>query len=103
MSFRHARFVAVCLVIGATSASAEEQAIPTINVSASDKAACMPDALRLCRNAVPNIQNVLLCFGQNRDKISDRCRVSARYRSTSCRSRRYASSEFSASPRSDAR
>jgi len=75
MSFRHALFVAVGLVIGATSASAEEQAIPTINVSASDKAACMPDALRLCRNAVPNIQNVLLCFGQNRDKISDRCRT----------------------------
>ena len=72
MSFRHARFVAVCLVAGVTSASAEDQ---VINVSASDKAACMPDALRLCRNAIPNVQNVLLCFGQNRDKISDRCRT----------------------------
>jgi hypothetical protein len=75
MSFRHALFIAVCLMVGATSASAEEQAPQTIKVSASDKAACMPDAVRLCRDAIPNIQNVLLCFGQNRDKISNRCRV----------------------------
>ena len=75
MFYRHALFIAFFLVAGATSAAAEDQAIPTINVSASDKAACMPDALRLCRNAIPNVQNVLLCFGQNRDKISDRCRV----------------------------
>jgi hypothetical protein len=72
MFFRHALFIAVCLMVGATSASAEEQAI---KVSASDKAACMPDAVRLCRDAIPNVQNVLLCFGQNRDKISNRCRT----------------------------
>ena len=35
----------------------------------------MPDAMRLCRDAVPNVRNVLLCFGQNRDKISNRCRT----------------------------
>ena len=75
MLVRHAQFIAVCLVIGAASASAEEQSTPTIKVSASAKAACMPDAMRLCRDAVPNVQNVLLCFGQNRDKISNRCRT----------------------------
>ena len=64
MSFRHALFVAVCLLVGATSASAEEE--QAIKVSASAKAACMPDAMRYCRDAVPNIQNVLLCFGQHR-------------------------------------
>lgn len=73
MSFRHALFVVCCLLVGATSASAEEE--QAIKVSASAKAACMPDAMRLCRDAVPNVQNVLLCFGQNRDKISNRCRV----------------------------
>ena len=73
MSFRHALFVAVGLLVGATPATAEEE--PAIKVSASAKAACMPDAMRLCRDAVPNVQNVLLCFGQNRDKISNRCRV----------------------------
>ena len=72
MRLRYALFIAFFLVVGATTATAEEQ---PITVSASAKAACMPDALRLCRNAIPNVQNVLLCFGQNRDKISDRCRV----------------------------
>jgi hypothetical protein len=75
MFFRHVLFIALFLVAGATAASAEEQTSPAIKVSASDKAACMPDAVRLCRDAIPNVQNVLLCFGQNRDKISSRCRT----------------------------
>ena len=73
MSFRHC--LAGCLPPGSaqrSSAAAEEQ---TIRVSASAKAACMPDAMRLCRDAVPNVQNVLLCFGQNREQISNRCRI----------------------------
>jgi hypothetical protein len=72
MSFRHVLFIAVCLLGGATAAAAEEQ---TIRVSAQAKAACMPDAMKYCRDAVPNVQNVLICFGQNRDKISNRCRT----------------------------
>ena len=73
MSFRRILFVAACLVIAEVGASsAEGQAI---RVSASDRAACMPDAMRLCPDAVPNVQNVLICFGQNRDKISNRCRT----------------------------
>ena len=75
MFFRHALIIAVCLVMGATPAPAEDLSAPTIKVSASAKAACMPDAMRLCRDAVPNVQNVLLCFDQNRDKISNRCRT----------------------------
>ena len=81
MSVRRACFIAICLATGMTSAAAEEPATPTIQVtpaikvSASAKAACMPDALRLCRDAVPNVHNVLLCFDQNRDKISNRCRT----------------------------
>ena len=65
--------VAVCLIAGATTASSAEE--PAIKVTAHAKAACMPDAMRLCRDAVPNVQNVLLCFGQHRDQISNRCRV----------------------------
>ena len=74
MSFRHcALFVAVCLVAWRNVvASAEEQTHPR---QRSAKAACMPDAMRLCRDAVPNVQNVLLCFGQHREQISNRCRV----------------------------
>ena len=45
----------------------------SIRITASARAACMPDAMRLCRDVLPNVQNVLICFGQNRDKISNRC------------------------------
>ena len=38
-------------------------------------AACMPDAMRLCRDAVPNVRNVLMCFGAHREEISSRCRT----------------------------
>ena len=70
MSFRNAVLVAVFLALGATAASADEQ---VIRVSALEKAACMPDAVRLCRDAMPNVYNVLACFGRNREKISNRC------------------------------
>jgi hypothetical protein len=71
MSLLNALVVGVCLVAfaPAVSASAEE----LVNVKASDKAACMPDAIRLCRDAIPNVRNVLVCFSKHRDKISGRC------------------------------
>jgi len=73
MRLRHSALVVACLAFGATIvAAADEQ---PIRVSASAKAACMPDALRLCRNHVPNVKNVLLCFGQHREQISNRCRL----------------------------
>jgi hypothetical protein len=45
----------------------------SVRITASARAACMPDAVRLCRDALPDVQNVLICFGQNRHKISNRC------------------------------
>ncbi len=77
MPFRSSLVVAACLAAGLTAASAgeiqpEEQ---PIKVSMRAKAACMPDAMRLCRDAVPNVRNVLMCFGQHREEISNRCRT----------------------------
>ena len=72
MSFRISIAVACFLALGISATDAEDH---VTRVSSADKAACMPDAVRLCRGAIPNVQNVLLCFGQNRDKISNRCRV----------------------------
>ena len=71
MSLRNTFIVGVCLFVfmPAVSAVGEE----AIKVSASAKAACMPDAVRLCRDAIPNVQSVLACFNRNRDKISGRC------------------------------
>lgn len=72
MSFRNAIIFAVFLTLSSSAASAGEGAI---RVSASAKAACMPDAMRLCRDAVPNVYSVLMCFARNRDKISRGCRT----------------------------
>jgi hypothetical protein len=71
MSFRGAMLVGVCLaaLLPASAAAAEE----AVKVKAADKAACMPDAMRLCRDAVPNVRNVLACFSKNRGKLSGRC------------------------------
>jgi hypothetical protein len=45
----------------------------TIRVSESERAACMPDAVKLCRSALPNVYKVLLCFRNHRSKISSSC------------------------------
>jgi hypothetical protein len=71
MSFRGSLIVGVCLLALMPAASAVEQ--EAVKVSASAKAACMPDAMRYCRDALPNIRNVVVCIVQNRSKISGRC------------------------------
>ncbi len=71
MSFRNA--LAVGLFLAALAPSMSALGEEAIKVKASDKAACMPDAIRYCRDAIPNVRNVLLCFSQHRDKISGRC------------------------------
>jgi hypothetical protein len=77
MSFRISLLVAAYIVAGAGPTLAQDDAIQPepIKVSAHARAACMPDALRLCRDAVPNVRNVLTCFGQHREEISNRCRT----------------------------
>jgi hypothetical protein len=72
MSFRNALVIAVVLLLsgGATAAAAKDQ---SIKVSASERAACMPDARRLCRDALPNVYKVLVCFRSQRAKISSGC------------------------------
>jgi hypothetical protein len=75
MSVRGAIAVAVCLgaLFGALVSAVPANAGDSMKVKASDKAACMPDAMRLCRDAVPNVRSVLVCFSRNRDKLSGRC------------------------------
>jgi hypothetical protein len=72
MSFRISIAVACFLALGISATDAEDH---VTRVSSADKAACMPDALKLCRDAVPNVYRVLLCFGKHRDKLSDGCRA----------------------------
>jgi hypothetical protein len=70
MSFRGSLAIAVCLGALIPAAAAGEEAM---KVKASDRAACMPDAMRYCREALPNIRSVVVCIVQNRSKISGRC------------------------------
>jgi hypothetical protein len=71
MSLRGALVIGVCLATLMPAASAVGQ--EAMKVSASAKAACIPDALRYCREAMPNIRSVVVCIVQNRSKISGRC------------------------------
>jgi hypothetical protein len=70
MSFRNALVIPIVLLLSATAAAAKDQ---SIKVSASERAACMPDARRLCRDALPNVYKVLVCFRSQRAKISSGC------------------------------
>jgi hypothetical protein len=79
MSFRNAIVVALVLAFGSAAnlawAKDKEDQEEVIHITATDKVACMPDALRYCRDAVPNVRNVLMCFDRNREKISSNCRA----------------------------
>lgn len=72
MLCRAAILVAAILAAGALPAAASKG---TIRVSAADRAACMPDARRLCRHAMPNVRNVVLCFLSQKSKLSNGCRA----------------------------
>jgi len=96
MSFRKSILVATCLLLPVPAIAGEESVnsppanSPLVNypsgsgstskeepikVSIRAKAACMPDAVRLCRDALPNVRGVLMCFDQHREQISNRCRT----------------------------
>jgi hypothetical protein len=78
MPFRNAAVIAAILVLPlvlgsvgpGSSAFGKER---TIRVSESERAACMPDAMKLCRSALPNVYKVLVCFRNHRSKISSGC------------------------------
>jgi hypothetical protein len=42
-------------------------------ISRAHRAACLPDAVRLCRDAMPNLRGVVMCFLGQRSKLSRRC------------------------------
>ena len=39
------------------------------------RAACEPDAMRLCLNAIPDVSRVALCLAQNKKQLSSACAV----------------------------
>jgi hypothetical protein len=72
MPCRAAILVAAILVASGLPAAASER---PVRVSAADRAACVPNAKRLCRQAMPNVRNVVLCFLGQKSKLSTGCRA----------------------------
>jgi hypothetical protein len=72
MPCRRVILIAAILAAGGLPAAASEQ---PIKVSAADRAACMPDARRLCSHALPNVRNVVICFLGQKSKLSNGCRA----------------------------
>jgi hypothetical protein len=56
-------------------------ALATISTSgfalgtAEQRAACMPDAFRLCRSEIPNVERVIVCLKQNKPNLSKPCQA----------------------------
>jgi len=56
-------------------------ALATISTSsfalgtAEQRAACTPDAFRLCRSEIPNVQRVIACLRQNKQNLSKPCQA----------------------------
>jgi len=75
MSFRRTLLVALSLTASATffSTAGTGAGAQTMRVSSADRAACMPDAVRLCRDQLPNIRRVVMCFLDKRAKLSRGC------------------------------
>lgn len=75
MSFRTTLTFAFFLTASATflGAAGTSAAAQTTRVSSADRAACMPDAVRLCRDQLPNIRRVVMCFLDKRAKLSRGC------------------------------
>ena len=56
-------------------------ALATISTSsfalgtAEQRAACTPDAFRLCKSEIPNVERVIACLRQNRPSLSKPCQA----------------------------
>jgi hypothetical protein len=46
--------------------------------TAEQRAACTPDALRLCSSEIPNIPRIVACLKQNRPNLSKPCQAAMR-------------------------
>jgi hypothetical protein len=69
------RIIIVVAAILAASPAATIADERSLQVSARERAACMPDARRLCGDAMPNVRRVVMCFLGKKAKLSNGCRA----------------------------
>lgn len=67
-----ATVLATVLMVGLSSAPSSAMG------TAEDRAACIPDAFRLCSAAIPDADRVIACLKTERVKLSTACRVAMR-------------------------
>ena len=77
MPSSYPKCIATCLILGtvAFTSTVTLAGESRWRASASEKSACMPDARRLCRDAMPNLRKVVTCFLGQRAKLSHGCRA----------------------------
>ncbi len=61
---------ALCSVLFTFAAAAEEY-----RGTAEQRAACTPDAFRLCGNYIPDVKKVQICLQRQRSQLSAGCRM----------------------------
>jgi hypothetical protein len=49
--------------------------LPAFAYTQEDADACIPDAFRLCQNAIPDVSRVSLCLAQNKRQLSAACTI----------------------------
>ena len=69
MILKTARIEVLALLLCATAASAQDN-----RGTPEQRAACAPDAFRLCSNYIPDPTGVEHCLRQNKSDLSDACR-----------------------------
>ena len=62
--------VALVAVVGTTAARAEK---PKYNID--DVTACSPDAMRLCKDKLPDLDAIQNCMKENYDRLRPACRA----------------------------
>ena len=65
-----ALFAAALIALGGAAASAQEN-----QGTAEQRAACTPDAFRLCSAYIPDPSGVEACLRQRKSNLSDACRA----------------------------
>jgi hypothetical protein len=73
MSIVRALGFAVAVTLSITACTSESQAAAV--VTAEQRAACTPDAFRLCSSEIPNISAITACMRKNKSSLSTACKA----------------------------
>ncbi len=73
MSIVRALGFSVAVTLSITACTGEGHAAPV--ATAEQRAACTPDAFRLCSSEIPNISAITACMRKNKSSLSSACKA----------------------------